>query len=160
MSILTWNEQLRLGNSRLDDEHREIIDALQAMRATLDAEAALPAVLSQFEGMIAFTEAHFALEEDWMAASGFARDNCHSKQHAMVLEVMEQVRDHVRDEADLGALRTLLDELSAWLPAHVDMMDAALVYHLGQVGFDPATGLCSKPLPEQGLSSCGSAACG
>ncbi|MEJ6003582.1 hemerythrin domain-containing protein [Paucibacter soli] len=160
MSTLTWHEQLALGDEKLDGDHRALLEGLAQLNAQIEAGAPVAQALTLFDAIIAATSTHFELEEQWMAASGFARDNCHSTQHAMVLRVLGEVREHVAQKAELTPLRSLIAELAAWLPAHVDMMDAALVYHLRQVGFDPATGQCSQALPAQALTSCGSGACG
>jgi hemerythrin len=100
------------------------------------------------------------MEEGWMAATGFAPENCHSRQHAMVLDVLRQVRAHTADAGDLAPLRALMPELAQWFPSHAEMMDAALVFHMQQVGFDPASGSCASARENAELiTSCGSGGC-
>jgi hemerythrin len=162
MTSLSWTEALTLHQPQIDQTHQEFIDLLDELSQTLknapdDCNSALPV----YRRFLAHTEAHFAMEEGFMAATGFAADNCHSKQHAMVLDVMRQVMAHTLAEQDLEPMRNLLPELAAWLPAHVDMMDAALVFHMKQLGFDPATGTMSHPPAPaaEAISSCGSNSC-
>jgi hemerythrin len=159
MSILTWTDALALQQPQIDQTHQEFVALLNELAVALQTSGD---PLPVYRELLAHTETHFAMEEGFMAATGFAADNCHSKQHAMVLDVMRQVLTHAQTLQDLDPLRNLLPELVNWFPAHAEMMDAALVYHMAQVGFDPATGAFSQPAMAgaEPISSCGSKGCG
>lgn len=160
MNILDWSPALALQQPQLDTTHHEMVDLINALGAAL-AEDGAPQAIVVYGRLLAHTEAHFAMEEGWMAATGFAPENCHSRQHAMVLDVMRQVLAHTHAQNDLEPMRNLASELGQWLPSHAEMMDAALVFHMQQVGFDPAAGQLARPLASEGpgISSCGSASC-
>jgi hemerythrin len=159
MSTLTWTDALRLNQPQIDQTHQEFVALLNELGESLQTcDSALPV----YQRLLTHTEQHFAMEEGFMAATGFAPDNCHSKQHAMVLDVMRQVLVHTHAEHDLEPMRNLMPELVNWFPAHAEMMDAALVFHMNQVGFDPATGAFLEPAMAgaEPISSCGSKGCG
>ncbi|MDC8784366.1 hemerythrin domain-containing protein [Roseateles koreensis] len=158
MNTLNWSESLALQHAQIDQTHQEFVALLNRWGAALAGQDEAE-MLSLYEALLAHTEAHFAMEEGWMAATGFAPENCHSKQHAMVLDVMRQVLAHVQAQRDFEPMRNLLPELLNWFPAHAEMMDASLVYHMKEVGFDAATGHLAKPLPAAAISSCGSSSC-
>jgi hemerythrin-like metal-binding protein len=156
-TALHGSDALALGHEPMDRTHEEFVELLQALQAAAD-EALRPTLRT----LIEHTEAHFGQEDAWMAATGFAPDNCHQRQHTMVLELMRTVEQQAVQ--DLRLVRRLADELALWFPQHVQMMDAALAWHCEQVGFDPATGdfrpgAAAQPLPETPLSHCGSAGC-
>ncbi len=156
MSALAWSESLVLNHEALDDTHREFVELLNAYGTVLDAGGdALPA----FRTLLAHTEAHFAMEEDWMARCGFETQNCHASQHAMVLNVMREVVRYATELNDREPLAIVRQELSQWFPAHAEAMDAALVFTMAQRGFDPATGTCHEPAEAAG-HSCGTGSCG
>lgn len=157
---LAWTDALVLNQPQIDQTHQEFVALLNELGEALAQPA--PDPLPLYARLLSHTEQHFAMEEGWMAATGFAVDNCHSKQHAMVLEVMRQVLAHTHATADLAPMRNLLVELVNWFPAHADMMDAALVFHMNQVGYDPLSGAVTQPLATEasGISSCGSTGCG
>lgn len=159
MNSLTWSDDLALDHPQLDRTHQEFVELLNALAALLAQGAADP--LPLYAQLLAHTEAHFAMEEGWMAATGFAPDNCHARQHAMVLDLMRQVQIHAHAQQDLQPLHRLLPELIGWFPAHAEMMDAALVYHMDQLGFDTGTGRMSRPplQPTPAISSCGNNSC-
>lgn len=157
MSTLAWTESLVLNQPRLDTTHQEFVELLNAFGAALDGGTdALPA----YHALLAHTEAHFAMEEDWMARCGFDAQNCHASQHAMVLRVMREALRYATELNDREPLNILRGELAQWFPQHAEMMDAALVFTMGQLGFDPATGECRETVAAGASHSCGSGSCG
>src|SRR5574343_1779241 len=121
MTTLAWTDNLVLNQPQLDTTHQEFIELLNAFGAALDAgEDALPA----YHALLAHTEAHFAMEEDWMARCGFEPQNCHSSQHAMVLNVMREALRYANELKDGLPLTIIRDELGKWFPQHAEMMDA------------------------------------
>ncbi len=158
MTTLAWTDNLVLNQSTLDTTHQEFVELLNAFGDALDAKIdALPA----YHALLTHTEAHFAMEEDWMARCGFEPQNCHASQHAMVLNVMREALRYANELNDREPLNILRTELAGWFPQHAEMMDAALVYTMEQRGFDPVTGECREPVAAgDGGSGCGSSSCG
>jgi hemerythrin len=112
-------------------------------------------VLAAYEALVAHTVVHFGQEDRWMAATGFASSNCHAVHHAQVLQLMNEVARLAREQNDFGPLGRVLPELAAWFPVHAQTMDAALASHLDHLGFEPATGRCTRQPPPQAISGCG-----
>lgn len=157
MTALTWSEALALQQPQMDTTHREFVDLLCALEATLDGPA--EARQSALAAFVDHTEAHFAQEDRWMAALGFAAENCHAFQHAHVLKVLREVQTLAQGEAGAPMLRQLVAELAQWFPQHAKSMDAALAEVMAACGFDPATGQLRQPLG-QAITGCGSGSCG
>jgi hemerythrin-like metal-binding protein len=126
MSALPWTEALHLQHEELDRTHEEFVALLNTLQAALDG-GPLPA----YRELLAHTEAHFAMEEAWMAELGFDAENCHSRQHAMVLELMHSVLQHA-EAGDTAPMTRLVPALAEWFPQHATQMDAALVETLKQ----------------------------
>lgn len=158
MPTLTWTDDLRLDQPRMDLTHREFVDALAEVERLLDAD---PAARRQaYEALLAHTVEHFAQEDRWMDALGFAPQNCHAYQHAGVLEVMREVLRRA-DADDWMPMRIVVAELAAWFPQHARMMDAALAQTMAERGFDAATGQTARPQAAgaEPITGCGSHAC-
>jgi hemerythrin-like metal-binding protein len=158
MTTLAWTDKLILNQPQLDTTHEEFVGLLNAFGAALDAgEDALPA----YHALLAHTEAHFAMEEDWMARCGFDPVNCHASQHKMVLNVMREALRYATELKDREPLNILRTELAGWFPQHAEMMDAALVFTMDQLGFDPVTGERREAATEGAAAAgCGSGSCG
>lgn len=158
MTTLAWTDKLVLNQPQLDTTHEEFVGLLNAFGAALDTgEDALPA----YHALLTHTEAHFAMEEDWMARCGFDPVNCHASQHKMVLNVMREALRYATELKDREPLNILRTELAGWFPQHAEMMDAALVFTMDQLGFDPVTGERREPATEGAAGAgCGSSSCG
>ena len=97
-----------------------------------------------------------------MARLGFAAENCHSMQHASVLEVVREVERRLGGAGgEPGLPAQLVKALAEWFPIHATMMDAALAMTMAERGFDPETGaLAHPPAPEAAaITGCGGASC-
>jgi hemerythrin len=157
MPTLTWSEELALDHPAMDATHEEFVALLAAAEAAL-AESP-PAALAAYAELVAHTGAHFGQEDRWMAETGFARENCHSYQHAQVLGLMREVDRLARELGDFGPLQRVLPELGAWFRVHAQSMDAALASHLDQTGYDTATGRMARAPAAQPITGCGGASC-
>ena len=157
MTTLTWSDALALQQPQMDATHEEFVALLA------DTEAALtqpePELLARFEALVEHTVEHFAQEDSWMAATGFAPENCHAGQHQGVLALMTECAKRAREGADFEPLKIAVEELGTWFPQHAQTMDAGLAEHLAAVGFDPATGHCEIVIADAvPIRGCGIAA--
>jgi hemerythrin len=143
MAALTWNDALALQQPQMDQTHREFVDLLAAVEAALaQPPAQLQAAYTRF---VAHTEAHFEQEERWMVALGFAPQNCHSVQHAQVLQLLHEMARRLQTQAEPAPMHLLVPGLAEWFPVHAQSMDAALAQTMAEQGFDPVTGIAAQP---------------
>jgi hemerythrin len=159
MTTLTWSDTLVLNQPQMDATHVEFVALLA------DAEAALALteaeLLARFDALVAHTVEHFAQEDRWMAATGFAPDNCHAFQHQAVLGVMTECAKRAREVGNFEPLRMAVQELATWFPQHAQMMDAALAEHMAAIGFDPLTGHSELVIADAApITGCASTSCG
>lgn len=154
-NALTWSDQLAVGDARMDHTHAEFVDMLNQLLAT-PPEQQLPL----YRAFLAHTFEHFAQEERWMLATGFAPDNCHASHHATILETMNAVIPHFEND-DPDIITRLAEALAEWFPQHAASMDAGLAQHLQQVGFDTTTETLADPsvIRPASMSGCGSVSC-
>lgn len=151
MAQLQWSENLVLGMPEVDQTHLEFVEHLATV-----ASAPEETLRALYLDLLAHTKDHFGMEDSWMQATEFASFHCHSMQHTMVLDVMQQALDRY-DEGDLEVLRIVAHELGLWFEHHADAMDSALVGHLRKIGFDATTGQINNP---EALAKASKAACG
>jgi hemerythrin-like metal-binding protein len=159
MSCIQWSDALVLNQPRMDDTHREFVEHLQAVEAALEAPA--EQWLARYDLMVQHTEAHFAQEEQWMAAMGFDMENCHARQHAGVLQALREVRAQLAQKADAEVARQLTVELAQWFTLHARSMDAALGQLIAETGFDPDSGEMRRglQLTDSARHGCGNTSC-
>jgi hemerythrin-like metal-binding protein len=149
MALIAWSEGLALQHEVMDRTHVEFIEQINALADLLaDGGDGLPGL----DALIAHTDAHFAMEDAQMAELGYAPENCHTRQHAMVLELMREVRRHVTDKLDTDPLQRLMPALAEWFPQHVEGMDAPLVEVMRAHG-------AANTASSESRSGCGSTSC-
>ena len=155
-SPLAWTPALGLDMPVMDDTHEACVALLAEV-----AQAPDETLLSHWALLIDHTQEHFDREDQWMLASGFAPDNCHTSQHSIILQVMrEGGKRGLQGELDL--VRQMGHELGLWLANHIQSMDAALALHLRSAGFDAQSGTFTQPVTvsSEGLQGCGGGSCG
>ena len=129
--VLAWSEQLTIGQTTMDDTHREFVDQLNRVGTAADDTA-----LAALDDFIEHTEAHFGQEERWMDAIEFPPRGCHRGEHEKVLETVREVRKRV-EAGDVQLARTLAEALAEWFPQHATSMDAILAMYMTQIGYQP-----------------------
>jgi hemerythrin len=138
MALLEWTDSLHLGQSAMDDTHREFVELLNRFGAA--GEADMPARLDEF---IAHTEAHFGQEEAWMEALQFPPLGCHRTEHEGVLEIMREVRKRIAGgETHFGEV--LAKAIAEWFPLHAGSMDTVLALYIQQAGFEPSASAAAQ----------------
>jgi hemerythrin len=118
---LQWSDALLLGYPEMDAEHREFAELVGQLQTAPDAE--LGAHLAAFE---AHARRHFGTEDGWMEETGFPPRDCHQKEHAAVLQSLEEVHALHGAMGRCDVVRSFADELARWFPGHADYLDSAL----------------------------------
>ncbi|MCB4363927.1 hypothetical protein KIH07_09290 [Hydrogenophaga taeniospiralis] len=152
---LDWSPQLQTGDARMDDTHEEFVVMLNELLATPHDQQ-----LPLYRTFVAHTVEHFAQEERWMLATGFAADNCHASHHATILDTLRAVVEHY-EQGDTEIISRLAEALVEWFPQHAASMDAGLALHMKDVGFDSRTETLADPskVRPASMSGCGSVSC-
>lgn len=124
MAVLDRSDAISLGLPFMDRARAHF--ARLMARVDEAGSAALPAA---WRDLLACAAEHFACEDIWMRASGFASRKDHAAQHRVVLEVMREGAVHAA-EGRLAQVREMARQLKDWHEAHVRTMDAPLARHL------------------------------
>ena len=152
---LDWTSHLQTGDVRMDDTHEEFVTMLNQLMDTPQDQQ-----LPLYREFLEHTVDHFAQEERWMLATGFAADNCHAEHHATILETMRAVIPYFEND-DPEIITRLAEALVEWFPQHAASMDAGLALHLKEAGFDSSTETLADPstIRPASMSGCGSVSC-
>jgi len=133
MDGIPWNDTLKTGHARMDDDHRELADLFNQLRDAVESGAGKPACARIFDKVIAHSKAHFELEQRLMAQHRYPKAEQHAAEHAML---MRQARDY-RERFDLDSAASRLDLMlfaEVWLAFHILFSDKELAAHLVQAG--------------------------
>ena len=118
-----------VGYEPIDEIHREFHAMLSAIGEPGDEGEKL---LALHEHVLR----HCSIEERWMSESSFPAGAMHRHEHAMLLDVISEVRRRF-DAGDSDIVLRLAAELPRWFQEHANEMDAALALHLRNRARDP-----------------------
>ncbi|AXF86497.1 Bacteriohemerythrin [Ephemeroptericola cinctiostellae] len=147
--VMVWDDEMVLGNTALDQTHQEFVDILNRLAKTPEVD-----LVSVLDEAIAHTQAHFDLEEGWMARLSFPAAGCHVSEHTQVIGVMRMVRERVA-AGETHFAYVLATELSAWLRIHATTMDYALTYFIESTHADLSTSSQGDAKPVGSGCGCG-----
>lgn len=122
-----WNLDNGLGNAKIDDEHRRMVEILDALRATAGADSDAAAQGRLLDEMIRTSELHFRSENALMRLipGGPQRFAAHIAQHQMLLFELAKLREEVAKGGGCVGPR-VLEFLERWLFEHMDTFDREL----------------------------------
>lgn len=132
MQIPVWSDDLLLHDDRTDETHREFMKLLRSSFMATDSNR-----LDRYQKLLEHTVEHFGQEDRWMLATGMEDGNCHSKDHAMILETMREVEKRAL-AGDTSFIPVMNQALAQWFPDHAKTKDAGLTEYLREVNFNTA----------------------
>ncbi len=121
MLRLEFPESLLTGHAEVDRQHRILFDAADRVLAV--REASRDTVIPAIRFLLSYVHYHFRAEEALMDAIGYDRAEHHRRQHTMLREAVEQVKEAVLAGEDM-------DRIAARL--HVLFLDG-YVFHIRNV---------------------------
>lgn len=130
MSLIEWKDEYRVGVPAVDEEHRELIELINALYDSMRSEDAGPDVPEFLGEIYARIASHFALEELLMRQHDYDEYPQHKSDHEQLLEEIRNIMDDFEDgklldDADLAR------RLDAWFSEHFRTRDARLHNRLG-----------------------------
>jgi hemerythrin-like metal-binding protein len=132
MRTLKWTISNAVFVTEIDDEHKEIFEALAAFQKLSAEGGGLPEVRKACERLVTRMADHFAHEERLMRAARYDAEKWHRKMHLAARWRVEAFVDQLV-EGSPEAAGELVEYLSEWLHNHTrvadKMMAAALRNH-------------------------------
>lgn len=109
-----WKDAYALGVRAMDDEHKVLIDRINALAAALDSGKQ---VMAAFEALASYTAEHFAHEEKYQQSISYPEYPAHKAIHTSLLKQVGQYGDRIK----AGNLNPseLMNFLNDWLLKHI-----------------------------------------
>lgn len=130
-----WNNRLMLNINKMDEEHKILVDKINALVDSLAAHNKQPNlshVVTCFTALASYTTEHFADEEAYMESIGYPQLSSHKRIHAALLKQVGQFG------ADLKTGRLddmkLISFLRNWLISHIMGVDMQYSHHAHSQG--------------------------
>ena len=136
MGSFAWNDNLRVGNTFIDNDHRHMIALMRELHAALEEKKGREVLESMLSDLIQYTQEHFKREEDVMQGMRYAEFVQHKQEHERLIYQVLLLRKRFADGevAISGELSTFLYE---WLFDHILKVDKKLAKTIRDARVNP-----------------------
>jgi hemerythrin len=124
MSFMVWTDELNTGIDIIDNQHRRIVDMINALHDTAKGKER-DAIGNVIEELVDYTLSHFAFEESLMEEAGYQYVKPHKKVHELFIKRVSEYK--MRFTAGEDIADELNNLLSRWLFNHIKHDDGAYV---------------------------------
>jgi hemerythrin-like metal-binding protein len=125
MAELTWSDRYAVGVEAIDDEHKQLFDAVRGLESAM-ARFAQPAEMGELlKKLSASTARHFADEEAMMREAKYPGLVLHMANHQRLMEKMEAFAAR-HSQSGVAVNQHALNFLRDWLLHHIENDDVRL----------------------------------
>lgn len=123
MPLMQWNPKLSVGIAQFDQEHQRLVGMVNDLFDAMQAGKGKDALGRILDGLITYTQTHFAHEEQFMAQHGFPGLAEHKAEHvALAAQVAEVQKKYKAGNTGTLSLE-VLNFLKNWLLKHIQGTD-------------------------------------
>ena len=122
--IITWSDDYSVGIDKVDDEHKSLINKINALYEAVNNNEPEAKMLSLLDDLLDFGVYHFTEEEQLMRDAGYKDYDSHKAIHDTILDKLKGF--HRRYTVSDNPRRVgfeLLVFLKAWLYKHIQFAD-------------------------------------
>lgn len=122
MSVIKWRDSYNTGVARFDREHHKIVELIDRMYVALRDKEGRETIEKACGEAIAYTEGHFAGEEEAMAAIDYPGLAEQKEEHARMRVEVQKFQKMIEKDPGAGATG-LYHFLRDWLINHIMVCD-------------------------------------
>lgn len=124
MTFMPWSPALELGVPMIDEQHRVLVDLINALHAAIsDAAGTRSAIGDVLEGLLEYTHNHFIVEEVVFQKYGYPEAAKHLAEHSGFTGKMMDWLMRFEDGEDVN--QEVMGFLKDWLVHHICEEDRA-----------------------------------
>ena len=129
MAYLEWNDQFNTGISRIDQQHRRLVDFLNDLYAAMHAGKGRDVLGKVLIDLLAYTRTHFTTEEQLMAEHGFPGLEDHKTIHQKMARKVKDLNRQFKSGQIANPIQ-ITNFLKNWLTRHILETDMKYAPHL------------------------------
>ncbi|GHT20910.1 hemerythrin [Planctomycetales bacterium] len=127
----TWSKDLETGNSLIDQQHQELIRAINNLLTACMQGKAKETLHPTLDFLLSYTKRHFGDEENLQQKSGYPDYPNHKQMHAGFVKFVDGLVQEVKAE---GITATTVSKITSgvgdWLVNHIKKEDTKVAAHL------------------------------
>jgi len=123
--LVEWRQEFCTGIGSVDREHRELLELINSLHASLESCADLQRVINVLDEVYQQLHSHFETEEALMKSARYVAYNEHRLDHETLLEDLREIISSI-DEDWCTTTDELAVDLDRWCSDHFRTHDAKL----------------------------------
>ena len=125
MTYLAWSEELAVGNTFIDNDHKKLIDMVNRLHSLMNEGKGKEVLDKVLHNLVTYTKEHFRREEDLMRSLHFPGYQDHKDEHDKLLKQVLDLQQKFESGAATLSIQ-VLHFLRDWLINHIGKSDVAL----------------------------------
>lgn len=118
MALMTWDKRIEVGHPKIDEQHRTLVDAYNALHQAMKQGKGKDEVVRTLSFLTDYTVQHFAMEEGLMASHAYPGASRHIELHKDLVRKASDLLKKVQGGQALVTLQ-VMDFLEGWLMEHI-----------------------------------------
>ena len=118
MDILKWDESFSVGIKSIDDQHKRLVTCINTLYREMSLGKGKEVLASIMEELLAYTQTHFAYEEELFERLGYPDGPSHREEHLLLIKKVQEYSGGVNVGSRTSAL-TVSNFLKDWLYSHI-----------------------------------------
>lgn len=126
MALIQWSSDLSVQIDEIDKQHQKLIAMINQLNDAMRQGKGKEVVGKIIDGLVSYTQVHFAVEEKYFAQFGYPDAGNHVKEHTtFVKKAAEFQSDFANGKLTLSV--QIINFLSDWLKHHIQGTDRKYV---------------------------------
>ena len=133
MGFFAWSDELSVGNTFIDNDHRRLISLVNGLYGAMEQGSGKDVQGKVLHGVIEYAQDHFKREETVMQRIGYVELASHKQEHN---ELIREVRNLQKKFGDGKSMLTIHVSalLRDWLFNHIVQVDKKLTAAMQEAG--------------------------
>ena len=123
MPLIEWTDELSVGIESIDEQHKKLVNMINALNDAMLTNSSNELLGTIFTGLAAYTQKHFAYEENMFAEYGYTDSKEHKRQHNELIAQVVELKEKFIGNPEGTISADLMQFLKRWLTNHIMRTD-------------------------------------
>jgi len=123
MPLIEWSNELSVGIDSIDEQHKKLVNMINALNDAKLTGSSNELLGKIFSGLAAYTQKHFAYEENMFAEYGYSDSEEHKRQHSELIAQVVELKERFMENPQGTINADLMQFLKRWLTNHIMRTD-------------------------------------